>query len=710
MKNILKIFQRDLKKIFTNSMAIILAVGIAVLPSLYAWFNIFANWDPYGSTGNMQVAVVIEDEGYRYKNIEIDVGERIKSNLQANDAIDWQFLSKKEALKGIESGKYYAGIEIPKGFSKSLTSIVTSDFKQPQITYYANEKKNAIATKITDKVVQTVQQEVNESFVTTVINVVGTMLDVMAQATNNGAADMLGDLQSKLKTARTSIDNIQKTVGSFEKVMELSKTLGDAVNSERLKKVLKNSDALIESGEDMAALLEKSITTLTASADTALAQAKSGLADTADIVQSIGKDASDKASQKAAKALSRIVKYRAQLEAVKNVLETVKQTLSLELPVIDKILTRLNKTIARVDAVIAVLTDVKNGVIGAQAEKLAGELSGISGDISSFRSMYQNEAQPLINKNLAAVLDMLAVSGELIADLNGDLPSMQALAAGIDSSVESGADLVAALDSLLTSTKKQLSDLSKKLDGLKDSEIINTLQNVAGKNSEQLGAFIACPVKVDTQKIYGIENYGSAMAPFYSTLALWVGAMILIAVVKTEVKHKNEIGNVKAHQSYFGRMLTFLAFSLTQALIICLGDLYFLKIQCYHPAKFIFAGILASVAFTVFIFSITAAFGDVGKAIGIIFLVIQIGGSGGTFPIDVTPSFFRVLNPYLPFTFVIEAMRECVCGTYANEYWLNLLKLCAYIAVGLVIGVGVRFIVKKPVSFFEKQIRKTDLF
>lgn len=176
MKTVWKIFKRDLKKLFTNSMAVILAVGVAVLPSLYAWFNIYANWDPYGSTGNMQVAVVINDKGYTYKDISVNVGEEIRKNLMANDLIDWQFVSKEEALEGIKSGQYYAGIEIAEDFSESLTSIVTSEFEQPQITYYANEKKNAIATKITDKVVQTVQTEVNESFVTTVVDLLNGVL------------------------------------------------------------------------------------------------------------------------------------------------------------------------------------------------------------------------------------------------------------------------------------------------------------------------------------------------------------------------------------------------------------------------------------------------------------------------------------------------------------------------------------------------------
>ena len=710
MKNILKIYKRDLKKIFTNSMAIILAVGIALLPSLYAWFNIFANWDPYGSTGNMQVAVVIEDEGYTYRDIEINVGEKIKSNLEANDAIDWQFVSKDKMLHGIEAGEYYAGIEIPSGFSKSLTSIVTSDFKQPQITYYANEKKNAIATKITDKVVQTVQQEVNESFVTTVINVVSSLIDLVADTTKNGGDNVLNNLQSKLESASDSISTVKETVDGFENVMKVSKTLKDTIDSDTLKKALDSSGELIDSGNDLAKLLQNSIGGITSSAGTSLKKASDGLNEAADIISKIDTKAGEKAAEPVAKALEKLTRHQAVLETVKETLETVKTSLSLDLPALDKIIARLDTHIGRSKDIISSLTKIQNGATKAEIEKITKEMRALSKDIDSVSADYKKDVQPVIERNLNAIIDMLTVTGKLVSDLNGELPTLKALSGSIDSMAESGADMIASIDTVLSNTQKQLSRLANTIGGLKDSEVLNTIQNVAGKNSEQLGAFLACPVIVNTEKIYGIENYGSAMAPFYSTLAIWVGAMILIAVVKTAVKRKKEIGDLRIYQCYFGRMFTFLTFSVSQALIICLGDLYFLKIQCYHPFKFILAGLVAAVAFTVFIYSITFAFGDIGKAIGIIFLVIQIGGSGGTFPIDVTPQFFRTLNPYMPFTYVIEAMRECVCGTYENYYWLYLLKLCAYIAVGLIIGIGVKFLVKKPVRFFEKKVEETDLF
>lgn len=710
MKTAIRVFTRDIKKIFTNSMAIVLAVGIALLPSLYAWFNIYANWDPYGSTGNMQVAVIIEDEGFKYRNIEINVGEKIKENLSGNDAIDWQFVSKKEATSGVEAGKYYAAIEIPSGFSESLTSIVSSDFKQPKITYYANEKKNAIATKITDKVVQTVQQEVNESFVVTVINVLSTLLDVMAEAANNAPGDMLGDLKSKIDSATVSIDNIQKTVDSFESVMTLAGTLGDAVNNEKTQSLLKDTDALVDSGADMAKLLQNAVGSLTSAADSSLSKAAAGLSSTADTVDSIGSAASDKAAKKADEALNKVIKFSSQLESVKNLLITVRDALGIQNKGINKLISSLETNISRLEAVRTLLEDVRNGAAKKEIGKITGEMNSVSKNISSLQVDYKTNVSPIIEKNLSSLMDMLVVSGDLIADLNGEMPTLKSLASSLDASIESGEELVSAIDKLLLNAKKQLTSLSKKIDSLKDSEIVNTLQNFSVKNSEQLGEFIACPVQVETEKVYGIENYGSAMAPFYSTLAIWVGAMILIAVVKTEVKKKNELGSVNDIQSYFGRMFTFLLFSVTQALIICLGDLYFLKIQCYHPAKFLLSGVLAAVAFTVFVFSLGFTFGDIGKAVGIIFLVVQIGGSGGTFPIDVTPKFFQVINPYLPFTFVIEAMRECVCGTYAGDYWIDILKLLAYIGIGLVIGIGIKMLVKKPVRFFEKQVKKTDIF
>jgi putative membrane protein len=711
MKNIFKIYQRDLKKLFTNSMAIILAVGIAVIPSLYAWFNIFANWDPYGSTGNMQVAVIIEDEGYTFKEMEINVGKEIRSNLEANDLIDWQFVSKKEAISGIEAGKYYAGIEIPKGFSQSLTSIVTDDFKQPQIKYYANEKKNAIATKITDKVVQTIQQEVNESFVTTVINVVSSLIDFVADANQHGTTDTFGDMSAKLRSASTSVAGVKKTVSSLSAVLDATQEMKNAIDGKNVDRLIDTSDNLVDSSEDLAKLLQTGVNHLTSSVDTALADTATGLDTAAAEIEGVTGKSDDEIIAKLASVQAKMLQLKAALETVYDALGAVQEFLPVKLTALDKMIADTQDKIEKISKIDSLITQAKKSPAKNKINQILSEMKTLTVDVTALQAGYKKNVKPTVDKNLNAVIDALRVAGNLIADLSGDLPMLQSLAKSLDATANGSADIVMALNKLLDTVKNEIDSLADKVDGLGDSELINTIKNMTSKNSEQLGAFLACPVILETEKVYGIENYGSAMAPFYSTLAIWVGSMILIAVVKTNVKRKKEIGNnVRMHHAYFGRMLTFLTFAVAQSLIICLGDLYFLRIQCFHPAKFLFVGVFAALVFSMFIYSLTYALGDIAKSVGIILLFVQIGGSGGTFPIDVCRGFFRAIHPYLPFTFVINAMRECVCGTYAGDYWIDLLKLSAYIVAALVIGLGVKFLVKKPIRFFEKQVEKTDLF
>lgn len=708
MKTIGKIFGRDLKKLFTNSMAIILAVGVAVLPSLYAWFNIYANWDPYGSTGNMQVAVVIDDKGYTYKDISINVGEEIRKNLMANDLIDWQFVSREEAVEGIKSGQYYAGIEIAEDFSESLTSIITSDFIQPQITYYANEKKNAIATKITDKVVQTVQTEVNESFVTTVVDLLNGVLGTAVEAADEHGAELFADLQEKITSAKGNIGALTAALESFEKVMQVAQKLNGSLDTDNLTALLQNTDNLVQNTQSTIELAQASVDSVTSSVDTVLSDAAKSLSDAAVALEGIQDAVGEKNTAVLEKALSVCTNAQANLQIVIDALQNVNDHLPKPLPAVTDILARLNTVNTRLQTAIRDIDGLLKNGKNPVAES-AKELRALSASITGISDAYKSEVQPVLRNEVGSLLAVMSNLSVLLGDVNDDIPTVQNLVSALEEAVGAGSSMLGALHTLLDNCCTQLDRLSETLAGLSDSEMVNAVLNFTGSNSDELGEFIACPVAVQTEKVYAIDNYGSAMAPFYTTLAIWVGAIVLVAILKTDVKNKKELGGVKPYQEYFGRLLIFLLFSLVQSLVICLGDLYFLKIQCYQPAKFIFAGCAAGLIFTFFIYSLVAAFGDIGKAVAVILLVVQLGGSGGTFPIDVTPHFFQAIHPYLPFSFVIDAMRECVCGVYGNHYWMELLKLCAYILIGLVIGTGVRALVRKPIRFFSKRIEDTGL-
>ncbi len=709
MKNIFKIFKRDLKNIFTNSMAIVLAVGVALLPSLYAWFNIYANWDPYGKTGAMMVAVCNEDEGAAYKNLDIDIGSQICDNLKGNDSIDWQFVSKKDAQNGVAAGRYYAAIEIPSGFSKNLASIVTDDYERPQIIYYANEKKNAIATKITDKVVQTVQTTVNESFVTTVVDVMSAVIGSAMESDSVTGENTFDYLKTQVNNARETVGTLSDTLTSLEKLLKLTKNLN--VDTSNLDALLEDTDSMISDTTDAVKVTQETMGSVTDSIGSILTDTCDTLESLASTIDKVADKDLSSATATMKQVASQLDTIRAEIDEISSLLSKINSSLSKPISEVTSLVTRLNNISKSLKSVSTALVKVSSVDYDKTAYNSATKLRKISSSLKTSANNYSENVEPALTSAVDSLVITLGDLSDMLDNFQEKSPEIGTFASTLKECAETGDNLVVSMNKVLKNTDKKLKNLLNVIDNIQDSEIVNAAVNLTTKNGGDLGEFLACPVEVKTDKVYGIENYGSAMAPFYSTLAIWVGAMFLVALVKTNVKKKKEISPlIKPHEEYFGRALLFVGFAIIQSLIICLGDLYFLKIQCYHPLKFLFAGVLASVVYSLFIYSLVYTLGDIGKAVGVIMLVVQIGGSGGTFPIDVTPDFFISINPYIPFTFVIEAMRECICGTYGNNYWIDLLKLLAYAVAALVIGLPLKAIVKKPIKFFEKKIEQTGLF
>lgn len=711
MRNIFRIFNRDIKKIFTNSMAVVLAVGVLLLPSLYAWFNIYANWDPYGKTGNMMVAVCNEDEGAAYKTLQIAIGDQICSNLKANDSINWQFVSKKDAVKGVESGKYYAAIEIPEGFSKNLASIVTDDYERPQIIYYANEKKNAIATKITDKVVQTVQTSVNESFVTTVIDVLSAVLGTAIESDAVTGENAFDYIDVQINDARETLSTLTDALDSMQGLIDATQNMDALVDKKDAKELLNSTEDMVNNTQDAVVTTQATMNTLTSSLGSIMLAASSTLDSSASALENVANKDVSSVIDVLKQTSVQINNVQVEIKEISGLL--IKLNSTLPKPIDD--ITALAKRLDNISNGLADLSSVINKTADIDYNKTAldtaKKLKQASSSLKNCRKTYKNDIQPVLSKAVSSVVVALGNLSDILDGIDDKSSQLDTIGIALADCAESGESLISSMRKVLKSIDSKLLKLKKTVDGIRDSEMLNAAVNLTTKNGGDLGDFLACPVEVKTDKVYGIENYGSAMAPFYSTLAFWVGAMFLAALVKTNIKNKKEISPMlKSYEGFFGRGLLYVGLALIQGVIICLGDLYFLGIQCLHPVQFIFAGALASVVFSMFIYSLVYTFGDVGKAIGVILLVIQIGGSGGTFPIHVTPQFFISINPYLPFTFVIEAMRECICGLYGNNYWIYLLKLLVYAVLALIIGLPVKKMVKKPVSFFEKRVKETGLF
>ena len=223
MKNVLKIFRRDLKRLLRNRAAVLVLGGVCLLPSLYAWFNIAANMDPYGNTQGIKVAVANCDEGADTAQMSLNAGASIMDNLKENKKLGWTFVDEEEAIEGVKSGAYYAAIVIPEDFSDSLLSILSGDVKKPQLDYYINEKKNAIAPKITDTGATTLQQQINDTFSSVASEAISEMVSTSAgnltvdvDNTNSELLSSISAVRENLVGYQNVLDHFRETVGSSD--------------------------------------------------------------------------------------------------------------------------------------------------------------------------------------------------------------------------------------------------------------------------------------------------------------------------------------------------------------------------------------------------------------------------------------------------------------------------------------------------------------
>ena len=310
-----------------------------------------------------------------------------------------------------------------------------------------------------------------------------------------------------------------------------------------------------------------------------------------------------------------------------------------------------------------------------------------------------------LQKELDTVAGQVADTMEGMAALAGDAKAMKtALAETADAVGDTMALLRPATEKLLTSLESTIDDL----EGLTTDEYMDTLVNILGGDPAVYGQYFPEMVQTSVNAVYPIANYGSAMTPFYTVLAIWVGGVILSSLIKIHARTEGLI-DPKPAELYFGRYLFFFVLSQIQAAVIVTGDLYILKVQCLHPGMLYLTGALTAFTFSLLIYSLALSFGDVGKAIVVVIMVMQIAGSSGTFPLELLPAIYQKIYRFFPFPYAIDAMRECICGMYGNYYWQQIGFLLLFAAAALLIGLLVRRPFMGLNHFMEEKLEETEL-
>lgn len=719
MKRAFEIFRRDVNRLSHNMVAMIVTIGVCLIPSLYAWFNIAANYDPYANTGNIKIAVANADKGTENELIgELNVGEEIVQNLKKNDSLGWKFTDEKKAVQGVKSGKYYAAIVIPEDFSSSFVSILSGDMKQPQFEYYLNEKKNAIAPKVTGTGASTIQEQVNEEFIAAAAGSVSKILGQTAEQMGTQVDTVQESLIAKMQTAEENLEEYQVVLENLNKTIDGSDDLinGTQETLDALKSAVASGAKSMNNGTDILASVRNSVGALSAGLSDGLTQGADALSG---ISSAVGTDLGklNEKVQNVNEKIGNTITSMQDLISKNEEILTVLRELDNQVPgnPLSEIIEKLETENQRHKEILKNLQTGNNSIGNAVNTSVQGlnQIASVIQDgqknLQTSRASFEKNVLPSLNQSLDSFAQL---SGKVSGVLAGVEPSAEQLKNVTGDLKQTLSDTKTAMES----TKEALDDVQKKLNtaitdlgALQSSDIYLSLKELTKKDTGEVAEFMHSPVQLETKSFYRVENYGSAMAPFYTNLAIWVGGIVLIAIFKMEVDKDEKIKSFTVTQGYFGRWILYITTGLIQALIICLGDIYLLKIQCKNPAAFVFAGLFASFVYVNLIYALSITFKHIGKALSVILVILQIPGSAGTYPIEMTPAFFQFVHPLLPFTYGINAMREAIAGIYGMHYWKNILCLAVFLPIALGIGLLLRPHLLNLNYLFDRKLAETDL-
>ncbi|MES1053100.1 YhgE/Pip domain-containing protein [Bacillus thuringiensis] len=924
MKQIWRIYKTDLRNVAKHWAAIVIVLGLMILPSLYAWFNIKASWDPYGNTKEVPIAVSNQDAGSNLRGKDINIGKEIVDSLKKNKNLGWKFVDEKQAIYGVERGDYYASITIPKDFSEKIATVLDENPKKPELDYYVNEKVNAIAPKITAKGASGITEEISKNFVKTangeifkIFNDLGIDLEtnlpsiekvkdlvfkleaqfpemntLMDKALDDAtrAEDVVKVAQKELPVVESVMNDGQEALGNLDKffanndetlknapgtmrnnltvakdVMDkanaftnflmnpgidlsgmkglpefparpdlskmndegykniarnINQTVNNVLNSaragtaygksvvnglqngqfdpEKAKQDLNAVSENLQGRTDSIAYLINVFTELQKSATTDFGQsffqgrvdrltklksgmenANKGIKDIVNVIdtgQEVKKDVTDVANQKLdaanglidqaekdynetfvadyKKAVSTVDQAKADAneayDSVKNEYEKAKNNLEGVIADVNNrgvngldstkvalndlngqlqatnnligdaipVLESTNKVLADVNSGknlnggIAKLNKIQNSVQkGIDATNKATTLinngqkptkevvesineatKNASAQLGDFLATYDSEIVPNFNTAIERTKRMSKNTSQILKEADKKLPDVKKLLEDSSKGLVDGKKKLADIKAEMPETEKKIKELADKIRDFESEEDLKDIIRLLKNDVEKQSDYFANPVNLKENKLFAMPNYGSAMSPFYTVLALWVGALLMVSLLTVEVHEEG--ANYKSHEIYFGRLLTFLTIGLSQAFIVSMGDIFLLGTYVVDKFWFVLFSLFIGGVFVCIVYSLVSIFGNVGKSMAIILLVLQVAGSGGTFPIQMTPAFFQAIYPFLPFTYAISAIRETVGGMLWDIVTRDLLVLSAFVVVMIVAAL----LLKTPIN------------
>ena len=713
MRNLWTLFRTELPRLFANALSIVITIGLVILPSLFSWYNVLACWDVFGNTGNLKVAVANADAGYESDLVplRVNVGDQVVSALRANDQIGWVFTDEEDAVDGARSGRYYAAVVIPTSFSQDMLTFYADGAEKAQIVYYSNGKKNAIAPKITDQGADTISYQVNEAFAKTLSEVSLSLADALSRALDDAdASGAVAALSRHLGSTAGQMSQAANVLDSFAALTDSSRNLaeGSADLMAQARDQAKNTVGTAKQGAapatSLAGELSQSVQNLSSALD-ASTQAFAEVSQSVDAAfDATGATAEEIAAQLRANAED-IGGQAAQLRAVLDSLQQLRDSLPADqLPVLDGALSAGN-------AAATLLENVQSD-LNASADSLDGRVADANGAradakadaqaaqqaLDSLKSQFEQDTKPTLEKTAQDAAALYASIEQSAQTLDSASESLAGSVGSVGTVLGETHDRVSSAASTLRSAAQNLQGLSQRVDEALASGDTEQLRGILESDVQTLSNALAAPVGIERTALYPVQNFGSAMAPLYTTLALFIGSLLILVAVrpKPSAEAVAKLSSPKPAQLFLGHFGLVAVLSLCQSTVMGAGSLLFLHVQAVHPLLHLLCLQVTGLVFAFLVYSLVAAFANLGKAIAVLLLVVQVTGCGGSYPLEIMPWFVQAVSPYLPATHAVNAMRAAMMGTYGNDYWTSLGTLLLFLIPAAVIGL----VLRKPLSRF----------
>ncbi|MBT1169613.1 YhgE/Pip domain-containing protein [Bifidobacterium sp. SO4] len=707
MKTIWKLFIGDVRRLTSNVVSIIIVIGLVMIPGLFTWFNVAACWDPFSNMKNLKFAVANVDEGYKSDLIPIKmtVGDQVVNALRANSQLDWTITTKADAIDGAKSGKYYAAIVIPKSFSKDMMTFFSSDAKNAQLTYYRNEKKNALAPNLLNEGADEVAAEINTTFAKTItssaLEIASSLADQLDQPE---AKEKLANFNTNIADFAARLNDTADMLGTYSSLTESAQLLMDTSNdliaqaSDSAKQAKKDLSGAKSGVEDVAGALG----TTTSAMTEALKTSADSFGSVSDSIDSLYEDAAAGSSTAAAELDSQAAAVGEQIAHYQSIRDTLASILgdnALTVRMLDRSIARQTKL---QNALSGAASDIRAGNQHAQdqREQVKALANQAKDSINGVKTDFDENVKPQIESLSSTVSDAATLLGTNADTLKGTLGDLKDSASNAGTMLTDARATLGKVAGKLRSAATELTSFTGKLGEALDTGDMSMVKDVLGSDPETLASTLAAPVQLKRKAVFPVDNFGSSMAPFYTLIPLWVGSLLLVVTLKTTVSRRirKELGDPRPHQLYLGHYGVFGLIAFIQATVSLGGDLLFLRVQAVHPLLFMLSGWLSVFVFSLFMYTMVVSFGNVGKAIGVLMLIVQITGANAAYPVQMLPDFISKISPALPLTHSVTMMRAAIAGVYDMDYWKAAGMLLVFVPPLLLLGL----LLRKPLVRFNQ--------